>query len=176
MVSAKLALAQDMTDYVFLTLLILHVGSIVGWMGAAIFFVSVLGPSIKTMSPEAQDSFSLNMIPRYSRYVLVTSILSLIFGIMLYGYSEMPGSGVAVSSSGLVWIQAGAGLGVVAFILVLAIVWPSSKKIVKIVKETRSGGSAGALASVQSRARMGAGIVSALLVIVLILMITGAVI
>ncbi len=164
-----------MTDYIFLTLLILHVGSIVGWMGASTMFVSVLGPSMKTMSPEAQDSFSLNLVPRYSRYVLLTSILSLIFGVLLYGYSEMPGSGVAPSSSGLIWIQAGAALGIVAFFLVLAIVFPSSKKIVKIVKETRSGGSGGDLAAVQGRVRMGAGIVSALLIVVLILMIAGAV-
>ena len=165
-----------MSDFIFIVLLILHVGAIVGWMGASVLFVSVLGPSMKGMTPEGKSEFSLNVVPRYARYVLGTSVASVIFGVLLYGYSVMPNSTVAPSSSGLVWIQAGAGLGVVAFILVLAIVWPSSKKLVKLVGDAKSGGSPGDVAAVQKRVRMGAGIVSGLLVIVLILMITGAVI
>ncbi|MGI0084798.1 MAG: hypothetical protein ACREBQ_06920, partial [Nitrososphaerales archaeon] len=145
-------------------------------MGAAIVFVSVVGPSMRAMTPEGRTQFSLNVVPRYSRYVLGTSVASIIFGVLLYGYSVMPNSTVAPTSSGLVWIDAGALLGVIAFILVVVIVWPSSKKLVRLAKDAKSGGSSGDVEAVQRKVRMGAGIVSGLLVIVLILMITGAVI
>ena len=165
-----------MTDFIFIVLLILHVGAILGWMGVSFVFGSVLRTSMSGMTPERRSQFSLNVVPRYSRYILATSVASVIFGVLLYGYSVMPGSTVAPSSSGLVLIQAGAGLGVIAFILVLAIIWPSNKKLVKLSKDAKSGVPMGDLEPVQRRVRMVVGIVSGLLVIVLILMIAGAVI
>jgi uncharacterized membrane protein len=164
-----------LTDYIFLGLLILHVAAIVGWLGASIVFVSVLGPSLGGMSPEGRASFTLNVVPRYIRYVLITSILSLVFGVALYGYSERPGSAVSSSSSGLIWIQVGAVIGVVAFILALAVVLPASKKLVQLAKGTKSDSPPTEMLAAQKRIRIGAGIVTVLLAIVLILMIAGAV-
>jgi uncharacterized membrane protein len=159
-----------LTDYIFLVLLILHIGAIVAWMGAGIVFVSVLGPSMQAMTPAGRTEFFLNVLPRYMRYILFTSIASIVFGVLLYGYSVMPSSTVAPSSSGLIWIQAGAGLGVIAFIVVVGYLWPLSKKLVKSAKGEAQN--TDGLKIAQSM-RAGGAIAALLLAIVLVLMITG---
>src|SRR5437867_8277258 len=100
-----------MVDIVFLVLLVLHVAAIVAWMGGGVLFLSVISPSIDNMSPSSRSEFVKFTLPRYLRFITGTSIIAIVAGIILYGYIIQATGIVAPSSSGLLSIQIGAGLG-----------------------------------------------------------------
>ena len=166
-----------MTDYIFATLLFLHILAVVGWMGAALLFSSVLGPSIKTMTPSGRAEFLTKTISRYTNYIFATSIGAVVFGLALYAYAFRE-SLIPIGNAATL-IQAGAGLGLVALILSLAVVMPSARNLVRMLKETQTstpppGSQEASIVSAIQRVRMGTGIVAGLLFIVLILMVFGA--
>src|SRR5437870_463916 len=106
-----------MAEALFLVLLILHIGAIVAWMGGAALFVSVIIPSLSKMSPASRAEFILSALPRYLSFITGSSILAIIAGLILYGYyfATSPAS----SFPGLVYIQAGALLGLIVLIIAL---------------------------------------------------------
>src|SRR5262249_43321694 len=75
-----------MADFVFLGLLIVHIGSIVAWMGGAVSFVSVIRLSLGSMSPPARAEFVTNALPRFFRFIQGSSTLAVVAGLTLYGY------------------------------------------------------------------------------------------
>jgi uncharacterized membrane protein len=170
---------NPMTDYIFVGLLIGHILAIVGWMGAALLFTSVLSPSLETMASSARSEFLVKAIPRYTTYVASTSGAAVVLGIALYGYAIVYASKSLPTGVALTLLQAGAGVGLVAFIIVMALVLPSARHLLRIVKEGQSGtmqpaGRQEAIARVQSRVRTGTIGVLGLLVLVLILMVAGS--
>lgn len=162
-------------DVLFLGLLVIHVGSMVAWMGGMSLFVSVISPSIAKMSPAARGEFVASTVPRYFRFTLATAITSVIAGLALYGY--MISIDQAPTGSAQVSLSAGAALGLIALILLLGLGLPAGRKMVAIVKQMGSApneGLAGQMMAQQRKAMMGARIGLALLGITLILMILGA--
>lgn len=167
-----------MADYIFLTLLVVHILAIVGWMGAAFLFSSVLGPSLSHMDSSGRAEFLSKVIPRYTRYVMATSLTAVVFGVALYGYAfeyakNLP-SGVALSL-----LQAGALVGLVALIVSLGLVIPTARTMGRMLNDGKSGapapeGRAMVMTSMQSRVRIGTVSVTVLLFLVLILMVVGA--
>src|SRR5260370_26173529 len=105
-----------MADAVFVILLLLHVGSIVAWMGAATLFVSVLTPALRRMSPAARREFIVSVIPSYMRFIGGSSIAAAVAGLALYTYITQVVTSLAPSISDLVYIQTGAD---VTFMIVL---------------------------------------------------------
>jgi uncharacterized membrane protein len=170
--------ALTLTDYVFLTLLVVHILAIVGWMGAAFLFSSVLGPSLSKMEAGGRAEFLSKVIPRYTRYVMATSLTAVVFGVALYGYAfeyskNLP-AGIA-----LTLLQAGAVVGLVALIVSLALVIPTARTLGRMLNEGKSGapqppGQAGLMTALQSRVRIGTISVTGLLFLVLVLMVVGA--
>jgi uncharacterized membrane protein len=164
-----------MTDIVFLALLVVHVGSIVSWMGGALLFVSVISPSLRSMSPAARGEFVTATLPRYFRFIEGTSLAAVIAGLALYGY--MISSNQAPSGSAQTALQAGSLVALIALIILFGLGVPAGRKMIALVKQmgkTPSEDLAGQVARQQSKVSMAARIGAALLVITLILMILGA--
>lgn len=158
-------------------LLVGHILAIVGWLGAAFLFTLVLGPSLEKMADSARSEFLIKAIPRYAAYVASTSCAAIAFGISIYGYAYV--SSNLPSSIALNLLQAGAGLGLVAFLVVMAVVLPSARHLLRMLKEGQNGtmqpvGQRNAIVLAQSRVRTGTAIVLGLLILVLILMVVGS--
>src|SRR5207249_8469 len=64
-----------MVDVLFIVLLVLHVGSIVAWMGGGALFLSVISPSLSKMSPSSRSEFVRLTLPRYFRFITGSSII-----------------------------------------------------------------------------------------------------
>src|SRR2546425_7102834 len=92
-----------MVDSVFLVLLVVHVGSIVAWMGGASLFISVIAPSLGKMSPGSRAEFIMSALPRYMRFVGGSAILAVIAGLAPYGYVTHVATFLAPSSSGAIY-------------------------------------------------------------------------
>jgi uncharacterized membrane protein len=173
---------EQMADAVFLVLLVLHIGAIVGWMGGAALFVSVIIPSLSKMSPSSRGEFILSALPRYLRFISGTSILAIIAGLILYGYTTQVVISLAPSASGLIYIQAGAVLGLVVLIIALGILVPSGRKLISLVSQapkpqaqpSAQDPMAPQIASLQKRMGIAGRLGAALLGIALILMVVGA--
>jgi len=171
-----------MADAVFLVLLVLHVGAIVAWMGGASLFISVIIPSLSKMSPSSKAEFIVSALPRYLRFISGSSILAIIAGVILYGYTTQTATSLAPSSSGLVYVQAGAVLGLVVLIIAFGVLVPTGRKLVSLVKQqpkpqaapTTQDPIATQIASLQRRMGMAGRLGVTLLGIALILMIIGA--
>src|SRR5690348_10319258 len=114
-----------MAEALFLVLLIIHIGAIVAWMGGAALFVSVIIPSLSKMSPASRAEFIQSALPRYLRFITGSSILAILAGLILYGYITQIATAYAPSSSGSIFIQAGATLGLVVLIIALGVVVPA---------------------------------------------------
>ena len=170
-----------MADAVFLVLLVLHVGSIIAWMGGATLFVSVLSPSLRKMSPQSRGEFVVSILPSYMRFIGGSSAAAAIAGLALYAYITQVATSFAPSSSGLPYIQAGAIATLIVLIIAFGILIPTTRKLVALVKRSQnqaaSGGDAAMSAQVaglQKKLGMAARLGLLLLAATFILMILGA--
>src|SRR5712691_10864524 len=170
-------------DAAFLVLLILHVGAIVAWMGGAALFVSVIIPSLAKMSPASRAEFIQSALPRYLRFITGSSILAIVAGLILYGYvTTQTTSSFALTGPGLVYIQAGAGLGLAVLIIALGVLVPAGRKFISLTKQAPKPAAepsaqnpmATQMAGLQKRMGIAGRVGVALLGITLILMIIGA--
>ena len=171
-----------MVDSVFLVLLVVHVGSIVAWMGGASLFISVIAPSLGKMSPGSRAEFIMSALPRYMRFVGGSAILAVIAGLALYGYVTQVATSLAPSSSGAIYVQSGAVLGLVVLIIAFGVMIPSGRKLVSLVGQMpkpqvtppAEGSAAMTIASLQKRLAMASRLGVTLLAFALILMVIGA--
>ncbi len=164
-----------MADFVFLALLTVHIGSIVAWMGGATLFVSVITPSLGSLSPAARGEFVVSILPRFFRFISGSSTLAVIAGLSLYGY--MIASGRPPTTNAQASLSAGALIALVALGIFYGIGRPAGKKMVALVKQMAQGPSgdlAGQLAVQQRKASMASRISLSLLGITLVLMVIGA--
>ena len=165
-----------MTDIIFLILLVFHITAIVAWMGGGVLFVSVVTPSLRDMSPSSKSEFIRSTLPRYFRFITGSSITALIAGLILYGYITVAATSLAPTSSGQIYIQVGAVLGLISLIFVLGFAMPAGRKLVSLTNQTAKAPSEnmeGQMASLQRRLAMGARLGVVLLGITLVLMILG---
>jgi uncharacterized membrane protein len=170
-----------MADVVFVVLVLLHVGSIVAWMGGATLFVSVLAPSLRKMSPASRGEFMLAALPQYMRFIGGSSIAAAVAGLALYAYITQVSTSLAPSSSGLIYIQLGAVVTIIILLIAFGVLIPTSRKLVGLLKQsqkqaTPSGDTATSaqVASLQKRLGMAARLGVLLLAVTFVLMIVGA--
>lgn len=170
-----------MADAVFLVLLVLHVGSIIAWMGGATLFVSVLTPALRRMSPAARGEFVVSVIPSYMRFIGGSSIAAAVAGLALYAYITQVATSLAPSNSGLIYIQAGAVVTLIVLVIAFGVLIPTSRKLVGLLKQSQKQGMPGnnsamsaQVGSLQKRLGMAARLGVFLLALTFILMIVGA--
>lgn len=112
--------------------------------------------------------------------------MAIIVGLILYVYSVQITPSTGPSSSGLIGIQGGALLGLVALILVYAVVIPTSRKLVQVAVQASTSNANAAtsssttgtqdIAQLGKRIRAAGGLGVLLLLLALIMMLVGAVI
>jgi uncharacterized membrane protein len=170
-----------MADAVFLVLLVLHVGSIIAWMGGATLFVSVLTPALRRMSPAVRSEFVLSVIPSYMRFIGGSSIAAAVAGLALYAYITQVATSLAPSNSGLIYIQIGAVMTLIVLLIAFGVLIPTSRKLVGLLKQSQkqpapggNGAISAQVASLQKKLGMAARIGVLLLALTFILMIVGA--
>jgi uncharacterized membrane protein len=115
-------------DYLFIILLGLHVIGVVSWLGATILFVSVIEPSLKKMDPDTMRDFMLRVIPRFARFTIAVSALTLLAGFFLFDYISTTES-YLLPSPRILFIYAGGILGLVAFLIVATGMLGTASKI-----------------------------------------------
>ncbi len=170
-----------MADAVFLVLLVLHVGSIIAWMGGATLFVSVLTPALRRMSPASRGEFVLSVIPSYMRFIGGSSIAAAVAGLALYAYITQVATSLAPSNSGLIYIQIGAVVTIIVLLIAFGVLIPTSRKLVGLLKQSQKQAAPGGdvamttqVGNLQKRLGMTARLGVFLLAVTLILMIVGA--
>lgn len=167
-----------MADIIFLVLLALHIGSIIGWMGGATLFISVVSPSLRKMTPPTRAEFIISTLPAYLRFIIGTSISGVVAGILLFGYITSVQPSFSPSSSGTVLIQVGAVLGLIVLLMVFGVFLPTSRKLVSLAKQMKQAPTSPStegnqITILQKRLTAAGGIGTALLALTLVLMIIG---
>lgn len=163
-----------MADAVFLVLLILHVGAVVSWMGGAIVFTNIIMPSLSKMSPGSRSEFIKSALPRYLGFTAVSAILAIVAGISLYGYTTQVATSLAPTSSGSIYVQTGAVVGLLVLIIALGVMVPSGRKFLALTKQAPDPQTQPKISSLQKRMAIAGRLGVALLGIALILMVIGA--
>ncbi len=164
-----------MVDVVFVALLVVHVGSIISWMGGALLFVSVITPSLRSMSPMSRGEFVIATLPRYFRFIQGSSIAAVLAGLALYGY--MIYSDQAPTGNSQISLSVGALIGLIAFGILFTVGVPAGKKMISLMKQMGKGPSedlAGQVAAQQRKIAMASRLGVSLLGITLILMVLAA--
>jgi uncharacterized membrane protein len=168
-----------MADAVFLILLILHVGSIIAWMGGATLFVSVLAPALRKMSPASRSEFILSALPQYMRFIGGSSIAAAVAGLALYAYITQVATSLEPSGSGTIYIQVGAVVTLIVLLIAFVVLIPTSRKLVQLLKQSQTAPGADSaisaqVGSLQKRLGMAARLGVLLLAVTFILMVVGA--
>jgi hypothetical protein len=134
------------------------------------------------MSPPSRAEFIQSALPRYLRFITGSSILAIVAGVILYGYTTQTATSLAPSASGLIYIQAGAVLGLVVLIIALGILVPAGRKFISLTKQapkpqaqpTAQDPMAAQIAGLQRRMGIAGRLGAILLAFSLILMVIGA--
>ena len=138
-------------------------------------FLSVITPSLRSMSPMARGEFVVSTMPRYFRFIQGSALAAVLAGLALYGY--MISSNQAPTGDSQISLSIGALLGLIALIILFGVVVPAGKKMVNLVKQVGKGPSedlTAQVAALQSRIGMAARLGVALLGITLVFMVLAA--
>lgn len=167
-----------MIDYIYLTLLFIHVGAVVGWAGGALVGTMVLLPLASKLSPGSRSDIGRIVIPRMIRFGLMMGIVALVDGAVLYSYITFVATSEAVSTIGTPYIGAGALLGLLVLIIFTAFQESSMKKMAKLsaqlAQSPQSSELSAQMGALQKRSAMASRIGVAVLFLVIILMVVGA--
>ncbi|MDE1857963.1 MAG: hypothetical protein KGI26_02690 [Thaumarchaeota archaeon] len=154
----------------------LHVFSAMMWLGGSITFGFVIAPGMAKLSQAGSAEFFLKIAPRVVRFFEITSGMTVLFGALLayVGISNGDFPGLAWGTSWGVAISVGIALGLTSFLVGLAMVGPSLKRVVAIIGEMQSGeqqGSQEKLGKALKRTRISATADVFLLILALVFMI-----
>lgn len=151
-----------------------HIISAMAWMGGLAFFLSAVGPGVGSFTPAASLEFLTKVGPRQLRFFIGAASATLLFGLLLLG--------VAFGWSPMSWpasIEAGFGLGLVAYLIAVLVTAPAFRRAAKIAQEMASGQRQGPpppeFPGLMKRVSMASMAVELMLVLTLIFMVTTAV-
>jgi len=167
----------SIAESVVIILLALHIGFVALWVGAASILSMIILPSLGKLSPSARAEFIIATVPRYARFILANAIGAIIAGVLLFGYETRGSVGYAPSPLGTTIIEAGAGIGLIAFVLAVGVAYPTANKLVRMLKQANTGDKQTGDAEIprlQVRMRMTAGATAGVLTLAIILMVVGA--
>ncbi len=152
----------------------LHIASAIGWMGAVVFFLSVLGPSVRKFTPAASLEFLTKVGPRQVRYFAGTATSTIVFGLALLF--------TAFGTDYTTWpryIEAGFSLGLLAYLIAIFVAIPSFRGADKIAHQVMGNPQPGPpppeLARYLKRGNQAAISVAVILLLALVFMVLSAV-
>ena len=117
----------------------MHIVSAIGWMGSTIFFTMVVAPMMGNLSPQTRSEFSIRMTPKFSRFVSIFAILTIVFGTALV--LSLTKGNLTVLAPTTIWgigMAGGMTLTIAGIILGFGIAIPTSKKMVRLTQEMQS--------------------------------------
>ena len=125
----------------------MHIVSAIGWMGSTIFFTMVVAPMMRNLSPQTRSEFSIRMTPKFSRFVSIFAILTIVFGTALV--LSLTKGNLTVLAPTTIWgigMSGGMTLTIAGIILGFGIAIPTSKKMVRLTQEMQSNPQSTAMA------------------------------
>ena len=158
---------------VIAVLTFLHIVSAMGWLGGVVFFLSAIGPGLRAFTPPASLEFLTKVGPRQIRFYVAVATSTIVFGLALlyttFGadYSSWPS-----------YIEAGFGLGLIAYLLAMLVTVPTFRRVDKIAHQMMSGPPGPPppeFLKLLTRANRAAMAVAAILLLTLIFMVSSAV-
>ena len=162
-----------LADIVFIALIAIHIIFAAVWLGAGLLFTMVIVPTLKKVEPGSRAEFLIFALARYVRLVIVSSSVGVLAGVALFAYFSRISGSLPPAKFDL--IAPGAILGLVAYLLVLGLVYPTSKKLVYALKSKTSENETPyhQIPRLQGRLRASASLAVLLLVATLFLMVFG---
>jgi len=146
----------------------LHIISAVGWLGASMIFGFVVGPTMTRLSEEARLEFIAKVLPRYVRFGAGAAGSTILFG-LIFTFALASGDSSMLSPSNPFGLQLtiGALFGFGAFLVVVLLVAPATRKATRIAQGTIEGkrGISSEMIQTMKRLRMGAMVVLVLLLL-----------
>lgn len=119
-----------MTDVVLVTLAFLHILAAIGWLGGAIFFLSAIGPGVRSLSPQASLEYLTKVGPKQVRFFIGTATATIVFGLVLLFYDFGPNGANWPTS-----LDVGFILGFIAYIIAMLVAIPAFRKVDKIAHQ-----------------------------------------
>ncbi len=106
-----------------------HILSAILWIGLLYYFNFVQVPSFAKMDPAARQNAIMNLVPRALMHFRYAALGTLLFG-LLYVITIGTGTDGYWQSHRFYNILIGGGLGIIMFLNVWFIIWPTQKKII----------------------------------------------
>ena len=116
----------------FTVLLWLHIVSAIGWLGAAMVFAMLIGPTLPTLSPSSRGELIVKLLPKYIRYAEIFTFITPVFGLALALYITQGNWSIFSPNTyfGL-YLSIGALLSLIAWVIGFGLVAPTGRKVVK---------------------------------------------
>ncbi|MDA4134777.1 MAG: hypothetical protein OK441_04335 [Thaumarchaeota archaeon] len=110
-----------------------HIFSAIGWLGAAMVFGIIIGPSLAKLSPQARGEFMARVMPKYLRYFEFFSGMTILFGVITADVLlNGDFSSISFSTPFGLYITTGAILALIVFAVSFSVVVPVTRKIIRI--------------------------------------------
>ena len=166
-----------MTDVVLLVLTYGHVLSAMGWLGGGLLTTFAVGPSLRKLSQVAALEFNAKVLPRLIRFVQMTAVSTVAFGVLLLGYLYSQDNSYFSSTSGMA-VSVGIVMAVVVTAIAFSVTIPSFMKVSKLAASAMEGTQQAPVPEMMKyakRARQGSLIGVVLLLATLVAMITAGI-
>lgn len=117
-------------------LLWFHIFSAIGWLGSTMLFGMLLGPMLPKFSPQTRAEIVVKFFPKFSIYVEIFGILTLIFGVLAtFALIRGDFSLLAPTTQFGLFISVGALLALVAMLDGIFVIGPATLKIARLTEE-----------------------------------------
>ncbi len=141
----------------FAVLLWLHIVGAVGWLGAAMVFGMLIGPTLPALTPASRSELVVKLFPRYIRWLQIFTLITPIFGLALALYISHGSWSVFTPTNNFgLFMSLGALLSLVAWVISFGLVAPTARRVVWHTKEMmkNQGPPSPSLLSASTRLRM----------------------
>jgi hypothetical protein len=119
-----------MADTILVALAFLHIVSAIAWLGGVAFFLSAVGPGLRSFSQPASLEYLTKVGPRQVRFFAGAATATVVFGfaLLLYAFGLSP-------TAWPVSIEGGMALGFVAYLIAVLVTVPSFRKVEKMARQ-----------------------------------------
>jgi hypothetical protein len=110
-----------------------HIFGAIGWLGAAMTFGMVIGPSLRRLSPQARTEFVVKVLSKFLRHIEIFTLITLIFGpLTIVAILNGNLSAFSLSTDFGLYITIGALLTLVVVAISVAVIIPAAHKMIRL--------------------------------------------
>ena len=162
----------------FAVLLWLHLIGAVGWLGSAVVFGMLIGPTLPSLSPASRGELVVKLFPKYVFFLQIFTLITPVFGLGLALYISHGDTSIFTPNNPFsTYIDAGAILTLVTWALTFGVATPAAGKVIKLTKEAMAGSGPPSpdLAKASARLRISAAVGMVILFVIVACMVIAAV-